>query len=57
MFRCVGIGMSCMKRLKSVGESTEPCGTSLRKRLLVDVTPLWTVFACLPLTKVDSHFL
>ena len=25
----VGVGMSCMYKLKSVGESTEPCGTPL----------------------------
>ena len=27
MFGHVGRGMSCMYRLNSVGESTEPCGT------------------------------
>ena len=24
-----GVGMSCMKTLNSVGDSAEPCGTSL----------------------------
>ena len=24
---CVGVGMSCVKRLNRVGERTEPCGT------------------------------
>ena len=37
------IGMSCMKRLKRGGESTDPCGTPLGKRLLVEGVPLWTV--------------
>ena len=27
VFVSVGRGMSCMKKLKSVGENTEPCGT------------------------------
>ena len=54
---CVGSGMSCMKRLKRVGESTDPWGTPLGKRLFVDGVPLWTVYACLPVRKVDSHLL
>ena len=32
----VGLGMSIMYMLKSVGESTPPCGTPQWKRLLVD---------------------
>ena len=38
-----GSCMSCMKMLKRVGESTDPWGTPLGKRLLVDGVPLWTV--------------
>ena len=30
---CASIGMSCMKRLKRVGQSTDPRGTPLGKRL------------------------
>ena len=43
MSGCAGICKFCMKRLKRVGESTDPCGTPLGKRLLVDGVPLWTV--------------
>ena len=38
-----GIGMSCMERLKRVGESTDTCGTLLGERLFVDSVPLWTL--------------
>ena len=38
-----GSGMSRMKRLKMVGESTDPWGTPLGKRLFVDGVPLLTV--------------
>ena len=40
---CVGSGMSCMRRMKRVGEITDPWGTPLGKRLLLDGVPLWTV--------------
>lgn len=35
-----GDGMSCMNRLKSVGLSTEPCGTPFGKFLVLDDSPL-----------------
>ena len=37
---CVGIGISCMKRLKRVGESTDPWGTPFGKRFFLDGIPL-----------------
>ena len=40
---CAETGMSCMKRLKRVGESIDPWGAQLGKRLLVDGVPLLTV--------------
>ena len=40
---CAGSGMSRMNRLKRVGERTDPWGTPLGKRLLVDGVLLWTV--------------
>ena len=43
MSGCVGIGMSCMKRLERVGEITDLCGTPLGKHLFKDGVPLWTV--------------
>ena len=43
MSGCTLIGMSCMKRLIRIGESTDPCGTSSGKRLIVDGVPLWTM--------------
>ena len=33
---CAEIGMSCMKRLKRVGESADPYGTPWGKRLFVE---------------------
>ena len=36
--------MSCMYRLKGVGERTDPCGTPLMKRLVVH-----GMYACLPI--------
>ena len=57
VFVSEGIGMSCMKRLKSVGESTEPCGTPFVKCLVVEGFPLNSVNACLPERKFASHFL
>ena len=32
-----GVGMSCMYRLKSVGDSTDPWGTPFVKFLVLDV--------------------
>jgi len=50
--RCVfgsdGCGISCMKRLKRVGESTEPCGTPFVKCLAEEGLPLYSVQAELP---------
>ena len=43
MSGCAEIDMSCMKRLKSVGDSTDPCGIPLETRLFVDGVPLCTV--------------
>ena len=43
-----GVGVSCMYRLKSVGLSTEPCGTPLGKFLVLDETPLYCTNDCLP---------
>ena len=43
MSGCAGIGISCMKRLKRVGESTDPSGSPLGKHLFVDGVPLWIV--------------
>ena len=43
MFGCDRIDLACMKRLKRVSESTNPCGTRLKKLLFVDGVPLWTV--------------
>lgn len=57
VFGSVGRGMSCMKRLKSVGESTEPCGTPFVKRFVGDGLPLYSVYASLPERKLASHFL
>ena len=35
-----GSGMSCMYKLKSVGERTEPCGTPFGKSSVCDDLPL-----------------
>ena len=40
---CVGAGMSCVKRLKSVGERTEPCGTPFLKCCVRDGLPRYKV--------------
>ena len=53
----VGRGSLCANRLKRVGKSTDHCGSSLRKRLLEDVVPLWTRKSCLLMKKLDSHLL
>ena len=39
----VGMGRSCMNRLKMVSESTNLCEDPLGKRVLVDGVPFWTV--------------
>ena len=57
MFGCVGVGMSWVKRLNSVGERTEPWGTPFLKCRVVDGLPLYVVYACLPVRKLASHFL
>ena len=49
--------MSCMKRLKSVGERTEPCGTPLVYCFMLDDLPLCSTYPCLPERKLESHFL
>jgi hypothetical protein len=36
----VGVGISCMYRLNSVGERTEPCETPFGKRNMFDDWPL-----------------
>ena len=36
---CAGVGMSCVNRLKSVGERTEPCGTPFLNCRVVDGLP------------------
>ena len=43
MSGCATISMSCIKLLKRVGESTDPCGTPLGKHIFVDGVPLFTV--------------
>ena len=45
---CCGVGMSCMYRLKSVGERTEPCGTPFGKLRVCDDLPWNVTCACLP---------
>lgn len=49
--------MSCINRLKSVGERTEPCGTPLGKLRVCEGLPLYVVCACRPERKLASHFL
>ena len=41
----VEIGLSCMKRLKTVGEITDPCGTLLWKHLFVEACPTLALVA------------
>ena len=36
MSALLGVGMSCMKRLKRVGDKTEPCGTPSRNGCILD---------------------
>ena len=43
MFGCVGMSISCMKRLKKVSEITDPCEKSSGKLLFVDDMPVWAV--------------
>ena len=40
---CVGLGMSCIERLKIVSESSGPCDNPLGKPFLVYDVQLWTV--------------
>ena len=40
MLSVVGVGMSCVNRLKSVGEIVEPCGTPSRMGLVFYEMPL-----------------
>ena len=46
-----------MKRLKSVGERTEPSGTPFLKCPAVEGLSLYSVYACLPKRKLASLFL
>ena len=48
MSGCAGIGMSCMKSLKRVGQSTDPCGT------LLESVSLWMAYLCGSSTVVDG---
>ena len=57
MLGCAGVGMSCVNRLNSVGERTEPWGTPFLKCRVVDGLPLYVVNAFLPERKLASHFL
>ena len=43
-----GSGMSCMYRLKSVGDKTDPCGTPFVMLRVCDDLPLYCTYACLP---------
>ena len=44
----VGVGMSCVNRLKSVGEIVEPCGVPSLIERIIDVMPLNSTCAFLP---------
>ena len=57
VFESTGRGISCMNRLKSVAESTKPCGTPFVKCLVGIGLPLFYVYASLPEMKLASHFL
>ena len=57
MFGFVGGGMLCMKRLKCVGERTEPWGTPFVLCCILEDSPLYTVYPCLPERKLASPFL
>ena len=43
MSGCAVMGVSCIKMLERVCESTNPCGTQMGKRLFMDGVPLWKV--------------
>ena len=49
MFGDVGIGRSAVYMLKSVGESTPPCGTPVFVFLSVDLWLLYSVYCLRPL--------
>ena len=46
-----------MYRLKRVGESTDPRGTPFLYCLVEDGLPLCSVYTCLHVRKLASHFL
>ena len=48
MLSVVGVGMSCVNKLKSVGDIVDPCGTPSRMGLVLDVVPLNCTCALLP---------
>ena len=48
-------GKSCRKRLKSVGESTDPCGTPLFMCSVLERLPSILTRAILPWRKLASH--
>ena len=50
-----GGGISCMYRLKSEGDRTEPCGTPLEKFLMFDDRPANDTCLYLPDRKLASH--
>ena len=53
---CVGVAMSCVKRLKSVGDKTELYATPFLKCRVCEDLPLYVVCACLLERKLASHF-
>ena len=57
MWSVVGVGMSCVNRLKREGESVEPCGTPSRMGLVFDEVSLYCTWASLPDRKFASHLL
>ena len=52
-----GVGMSCIYKLKSVGDRTDPWGTPFLKFLAMDFWPLKMIWAVLPARKLVSHLL
>ena len=43
MSGCDGMGMLCMKKLKRLGDSIDPCKTPLGKSFFADGMPLWSI--------------